>query len=251
MNNKTELTNKQKIFCNFILITIIFVVIGSICILYKNFHTQVINPYQKNLAKIGVIASQKNGQTTIDGFIKDSNADKSKLQKGDIILKIHNKNIKNLSPTKITTLALGQSETKLKIQVLRKGKKLTIFVPREKVGEYYNYLSDEPSIYTKYLKYDNEKYYFWIKTIDKDSNVDIKNYGYSMILYFVDLNKQEVGSKQINVYDKNDILVQTYKESDTEAISPNTFEYSLYEMIKQIDANSTKKEKEHFKGFLE
>ena len=241
--------HKKRLFGLVTIITLI--IVGGLCLLYHNSHPQFINPYQKNLAKIGAALSQENGNTVIAGFIKDSTADKSDLQKGDIILKVNNKSIKKLSLNKIVTLLQGQSGTKVKIQVLRNGKKTTVSVPRENVGEYYDYFYNGKNIYTKYLKYDKGKYYFWMKVEGGDSNFGIKNYGYGKVLSIVDLKKQELGYIQMDLYDKNDKLVQSYKEPFIETIRPDTFGYSLYEMIKRIDDNSTDKEKEQFKGFLE
>lgn len=246
-----ELLSEHKKLLFGLFITIILIIVGGSCLLYHNSHPQFVNPYQKNLAKIGAALRQDNGKTIITGFIKDSTADKSDLQKGDVILKVNNKNIKKLSLYRIITLLQGQSGTKVKIQVLRNGKKITVFVPRENVGEYYDYFYNGKSVYTKYLKYEKGKYYFWMKAIGGDSNFGIKNYGYGKVLSIVDLKKQEVGYIQMDLYDKNDKLVQSYKEPFIEAIRPDTFGYSLYEMIKRIDDNSTDKEKEQFNGFLE
>jgi len=247
----SELIKEHQKLCIGLLITFVLLIIGGLYLAYYNTHPQFINPYQKNLAKIGAYIKQENNKFIITDFIKDSPSDKSDLRKGDLILKINNKNIDKLSLNKICALLQGQAGTEVKIQVLRDGKKVIVTVPRENVGEYYDYFYNGKSIYTKYLKYEKGKYYFWMKADGRNSNFGIKNYGYGKVLSVIDLKKQEIGYIQMDLYDKNNNLVQSFKEPVVETIRPDTFGYSLYEMIKRIDDNSTDKEKEQFKGFLE
>lgn len=225
---------------------------------YYNSHKKLVNPYYKNLAKIGVFIKQEDGKTVIINFAKDSTSDKSDLKKGDIILKVDNKKVNNLSISQIVTLLQGQVGSKVKIEVLRKDKKLVILVPRGNIEEYYDYNYVGESIYTKYLKYNNGKYYFWLMQLPDDStNFGIKNCEYARGLLIIDIKNQKIGYQQVDYYDNKHNIIKSENYADKSGnielvdIIPNSKGYYLYEMIKRIDDNSTDREREHFKGFLE
>ena len=160
-----------------IFIVIVAILTGLLSYQYYDSHKKLVNPYYKNLAKIGAFIRQEDGKTVIVDFFKDSTSDKSDLEKGDIILKVDNKKVKNLS--------------------------------------------------------------------------------YARAMLIIDIKNQKIGYQQVDYYDSKHNIIKSENYADKsgkvelEDIKPNSKGYSLYEMIKRIDDNSSDREKEQFKGFLE
>lgn len=241
-----------------IFIVFVAILVGLLSYQYYDSHKKFVNPYYKNLAKIGAYLNQDNGKVIITDFVKDSTSDKSDLQKGDIIVKIDGKKIDNLSLSQVITLLQGQVGSKVKIQVLRNNKKIIVPVQRGNIEEYYDYYYSGQSVYTKYLKYDNGRYYFWLMQLPDDStNFGVKNCAYARAMLIIDIKNQKIGYQQVDYYDSKHNIIKSENYADKsgkvelEDIKPNSKGYSLYEMIKRIDDNSSDREKEQFKGFLE
>lgn len=247
---------KKQIIAFLLFVTILLA--GYFGYQYYNSHKKLVNPYYKNLAKIGIFLEQKDGKTLIKDFYEGSTSDKSGLEKGDIILKVDNKKVDNFSISEIISLLQGQVGSKVKIEVLRNNKNLVIIVPRGNVEEYYDYYYLGQSVYTKYLKYENGKYYFWVRQSQNDkTNFNMKNCAYEKVMFVIDIDKQKFGFQQADFFDSKDNIITSENYTDKygnikfENIPPNSMIFGLYMMIKRIDDKSTSREKEQFKGFFE
>jgi len=243
---------KKQIFVLLIVITVVLA--GYFGYQYYNSHKKLVNPYSKYFARIGVQYTKKDNNVIITDFIKDSPAYKSSLQKNDIIIKVNNKQVQGLTLEEISNLIQGCAGKKVKLQIKRKDKIYNILITREYTGDYYYVYEINDYIYTKYLKYDNGKYSFWVMQFpDNKTDYEIGDWKYANLLIMIDVQNQKMGLLEANYYDKNDNIIKTYKaeEIKLDDFHPNTAAYSYYKIIKYIDNKSTKREKEQFKGFLE
>lgn len=246
---------KKHVVLVFIVITVLLA--GFLGYQYYDSHKKLVNPFKKYFARVGVQFTKKDNGIIITDFVKDSPADKSDLEKNDIILKVNHKNLNGLNTDEISKLIQGQANKKVILQVKRKDKIHNITVVRENIGDYYYNFETGKNIYTKYLKYDNGKYSFWVVELPKEKiNFGVKNCTYVKYLEIVDLKNQKIGLLETIYYDKNDNVIKTDDytkngELKLDSIFPNSIGYLDYKMIKRIDDNSSEKEKEQFKGFLE
>ena len=165
-----------------------------------------------------------------------------------MIIKVNNKKIKGLELDEISNLIQGQVGIKLKLQVKRNNKKYNISIIRDDIDEYFEYRKGV-YINTKYLKYENGKYDYWISTVPSQGKVDLK------IHILIDVKNQQFGYLKMDVYNSKGEFIDNVINSDEKLkmynIEPNTQIYTDYKFIKRIDANSTEREKAQFKGFLE
>lgn len=240
-----------------IFITIVIILVGLFGYQYYDSHKKLVNPFKKHFARVGVQFIKKDNEVIITDFVKDSPADKSGLEKNDIILKVNNKNLKGLNTDEISKLIQGQANKKVTLQVKRNNKIHNISIVRENIGDYYYNFEVGQNIYTKYLKYDDGKYSFWVIQLPEErTNYVVKNWTYAKVLEIVDVKNQKIGISEAIYYDKNDNIIKTENytqkgETKLDNFIPNSIGYLQYKMIKRIDDNSSDREKEQFKGFLE
>lgn len=239
---------KYKKYIISIFIVIVVLLVGFLGYQYYDSHKKLINPYRKYFAQIGVQYTQKDNNIVITDFINDSPADKSSLQKNDIILKVNNKTVNGLTLDEISNLIQGQVGKKVKLQVKRGDKIHNISIIRDNIGEYFEY---RKGVYlnTKYLKYENGKYDYWTRTVPSQGKVDLTMH------IVMDIKNQKFGYLKMDVYNSKGEFIENIINSDEKIkmydIEPNTPIYTDYKFIKRIDDNSSNREKEQFKGFLE
>ena len=87
---------------------------------------------QNEYTGIGCIIKEENGNIVIDTIYEDSSS-YGKLEKGDILIKIENKEIKGLSFNDIALLISGKENTNVKITIKRKSEEKTFNLKRTKV----------------------------------------------------------------------------------------------------------------------
>ena len=105
-------------------------------------YTRFMNPYDfedQNInidAKvygIGINISDIGGRTVIVNVIEDTPASKAKLEKGDIILKINDKDVKGFKLRDVAQLVRGPVGTKVKLELQRDEEKLTKTIVRNEI----------------------------------------------------------------------------------------------------------------------
>lgn len=93
---------------------------------------------------IGVVYSTASGKAVIQRVIKDSPAEKVKLQAGDIIEKVDGISIDNLSSSEIKELVLGEIGTEVVITITRNNTSFDVSVIRDEVDNtVYCYAQDD------------------------------------------------------------------------------------------------------------
>ena len=88
-----------------------------------------------NFCGIGatVIKEENKEYCVISAVIEGGSADKAKIQKGDVLIRVDNKDLKGMDANQVVALVRGEENTKVKITVLRNKKKLDFNLIRKPV----------------------------------------------------------------------------------------------------------------------
>lgn len=82
---------------------------------------------------IGVNISSIGGKTYVVSVIEDTPAAFAKLQNGDMVLKVNDKNIAGMKTSEVADLVRGPENTNVKITILRKNKLITKNIRRKEI----------------------------------------------------------------------------------------------------------------------
>lgn len=92
--------------------------------------------YEGSYSGIGVqIMNNKKNQVVVDSVFQNTPAEQAGIKPGDIIISIGGKDSTNMDVSDASGLIRGDSGTKVKIVVLRKGKKLTFNITRKTIEQ--------------------------------------------------------------------------------------------------------------------
>lgn len=171
-----------------------------------------VNPYYKSITPIGVVINKKNNQYVIKEVIKNSPAEKNNLKQNDVILRVDNKPVDNLSLYEVYLLIRGKYGSKVKLSVLRDGKEITLNIPRKGMLSKYLHVdyNDDfgTDIYlnTSYLKWDNNNYE--VCTNEYCLNLDLNNKDYFLydVVKRIDDNSTQKEKKSFNGNFKQTVL---------------------------------------------
>lgn len=204
------------------------------------------------LSGIGIKMKLENDTIKVINIIKNAPAQKAGLKEGDIILEVDGWEAKDLN--KANEKIRGESGTVVKLLIKRSEETMPFNITREKF-----YVSDYVEIYegakayfdSKYLKYQNGIYYFWIKELygawGQNKNYGHKDYVFSRVYIAIDLKNEKIATIQTVRYDKSGKPFYNSDNYDYEAeyqrIIPNTAGYMMFNIIKILN---TKLEKEGY-----
>lgn len=212
--------------------------------------------FNENIGGIGVtIVENKDKKIIIKNTLKNFPAKKAGLKENDEILTINNK-IVNDYQSAMKELR-GNKNTNLKITIKRNGEKLKFRLTRVSILTEPGYFQiiNKVQLRQDYLKYDNGKYYFWLKILPGSpllpNNLQIK---YTTELFVIDLLNQKIAIPEYYVYDKKGKIIDSQSKDEKDAkyaaIVPDTVGYILLQLVKEIDDDIPNRYKKRLKGYF-
>ena len=212
--------------------------------------------FNENIGGIGiVIAENKDKKIVIKQILKNFPAEKVGLKENDEILKINNKAVNNYDLA-IKELR-GNKNTKVKIVIKRNNEELKFDLMRTSILPESGYFEifDNVRLRQNYLKYDDGRYYFWLKILPGSLNLPNNNrIKYATELVIIDLPNQKIATPEYYVYDKkgNVIDSQSDDEKNTEysTIVPDSVGYNLLQLTKNFDNDIPNRYKKRLKGYF-
>lgn len=191
---------------------------------------------------IGVTVAYKDGKCYILDMFSGSNAEKSGLKIKDLIIKIGQKDVTNLSLDEISNLIRGKSGTKVKITVIRGEEEKTFSVERSSI--------EVPSVYSKVITKDDKKIgYLLIDTFAanayKQFNIELKkveNKNVNGLIIDVRNNSggylSQVQKILEKFFDENVVLYQIETKGKKQKIYSTTSEKRNYPMVILVNKSS-------------
>lgn len=208
-----------------------------------------------NLGGAGVIVSLDDNKPIIAQVLVDMPAQKAGIKEGDYVLKVNNKEVKDVSD--VIKNMRGKIGTQITVTTKRNDEINEYKLIREKilVNNGYFKLTDNVFLRQNYLKYEDGIYYFYAKVYPCPCN-QVKNKKEAYKEEFIAINPKEnkILKLEIKSFDKNDKLIKTKTTKETKEnykeITPEDYGCVFINFINDIDTTIAKRYKNRLKGSL-
>lgn len=238
-------SNFLKTLCLILGVIIVIIIISTISwITYDNYafkSKKYCDYLNENIGGIGIVlVENEDKKIIIKQILKNFPAEKVGLKVNDEIFKVNNKTVNNYDLA-IKELR-GNKNTKVKIIIKRNKENLKFDLMRTSISPEPGYFGifNNVRLRQDYLKYDNGKYYFWLKILPGGFNLPKDNkIAYISELVIVDLPNQKIAMPEYYIYNKKNNVIKyertNEKNIEYSTIAPETIGYWLMQIAKSFD----------------